>query len=114
MATCSSILAWKIPQTEEPGGLHTVHRVPKSNEHTYTSHKIRILYIHYTPTGRRRRRKWRRKQSKRGRSGRRRGKGEGDGREQRSTEKGAGMGKWGDRTGGKEGKQKPDSVRRGQ
>ena len=57
MATCSSILAWKIPQTEEPGGLHTVHRVPKSNEHTYTSHKIRILYIRYTPTGRRRRRK---------------------------------------------------------
>ena len=44
MATCSSILAWKIPQTEEPGGLHTVHRVTKSNEHTYTSHKIKILY----------------------------------------------------------------------
>ena len=25
MATCSSILAQKIPWTEEPGGLHTVH-----------------------------------------------------------------------------------------
>ena len=25
MATHSSILAWKIPWTEEPGGLHTVH-----------------------------------------------------------------------------------------
>ena len=23
-ATCSSILAWKIPRTEEPGGLHSM------------------------------------------------------------------------------------------
>ena len=30
MATHSSILAWKIPWTEEPGGLHTVHGVTKS------------------------------------------------------------------------------------
>ena len=30
MATHSSILAWKIPQTEEPGELHTVHGVTKS------------------------------------------------------------------------------------
>ena len=30
MATHSSILAWRIPWTEEPGGLHTVHRVTKS------------------------------------------------------------------------------------
>ena len=30
MATHSSILAWKIPWTEEPGGLHTVHWVAKS------------------------------------------------------------------------------------
>ena len=30
MATHSSILAWKISGTEEPGGLHTVHRVTKS------------------------------------------------------------------------------------
>ena len=27
MATLSSILAWKIPWTEEPGRLHTVHGV---------------------------------------------------------------------------------------
>ena len=27
MATHSSILAWRIPWTEEPGGLHTVHGV---------------------------------------------------------------------------------------
>jgi len=24
MATCSNILAWKIPQTEEPGRLHSM------------------------------------------------------------------------------------------
>ena len=33
MATHSSILAWRIPRTEEPGGLHTVHRVTKSQTH---------------------------------------------------------------------------------
>ena len=30
MATHSNILAWRIPWTEEPGGLHTVHGVTKS------------------------------------------------------------------------------------
>ena len=30
MATHSSILAWKILWTEEPGGLHAVHGVEKS------------------------------------------------------------------------------------
>ena len=30
MATHSSILAWRIPWTEEPGRLHTVHGVPKN------------------------------------------------------------------------------------
>ena len=30
MATHSSILAWKTPWAEEPGGLHTVHGVEKS------------------------------------------------------------------------------------
>ena len=29
-ATHSNILAWKIPWTEEPGGLHTVHGVENS------------------------------------------------------------------------------------
>ena len=29
-ATHSSILAWRIPRTEEPGGLYTVHGVAKS------------------------------------------------------------------------------------
>ena len=31
MATCSSIPAWKIPWTEEPGGLYVVHRVTESD-----------------------------------------------------------------------------------
>ena len=30
MATHSSTLAWRIPWTEEPGGLYTVHGVAKS------------------------------------------------------------------------------------
>ena len=30
MATHSSILVWRIPWTEEPGGLHEVHSVAKS------------------------------------------------------------------------------------
>ena len=30
MATHSSVLAWRTPWTEEPGGLHTVHGVTKS------------------------------------------------------------------------------------
>ena len=30
MATHSSILAWRAPWTEEPGGLWSIHRVPKS------------------------------------------------------------------------------------
>ena len=30
MAIHSSILAWRIPWTEEPGGLQCVHRVTKS------------------------------------------------------------------------------------
>ena len=31
MAMHSSILAWRIPWTEEPGRLHTVHRVAESD-----------------------------------------------------------------------------------
>ena len=41
-ATPSSILAWKIPWTEEPGRLHTVHWVGKSrtrlSDFTFTFH----------------------------------------------------------------------------
>ena len=34
MATHSSILAWKIPGTEEPGGLHTFHGGHKASHTT--------------------------------------------------------------------------------
>ena len=30
MATHSSIFAWRIPWVEDPGGLHTVHGIAKS------------------------------------------------------------------------------------
>ena len=33
MANHSSILAWKVPWTEKPGRLHTVHGVAKSQTH---------------------------------------------------------------------------------
>ena len=36
MATYSSILAWKIPLTEEPGGLHIGNNCKKN--HTQASH----------------------------------------------------------------------------
>ena len=32
MGTHFSILAWKIPRTEEPGRLPTIHRVAKSRQ----------------------------------------------------------------------------------
>ena len=31
MATQSSILAWRIPWIDEPGGLHTVHGITESD-----------------------------------------------------------------------------------
>ena len=37
-AAHSSTLAWRIPWTEEPGGLHTVHGVPKSRTRLSDSH----------------------------------------------------------------------------
>ena len=45
MATHSSILAWRISWTEEPGGLHTVHGVAESVmteqlTHTHTLHNL--------------------------------------------------------------------------
>ena len=42
MAPHSSTLAWEIPRTEEPGGLHAVHGVAKSrkglSDFTFTFH----------------------------------------------------------------------------
>ena len=34
MATYFSILAWEVPWTEEPGGLHAVHEVAKDSDMT--------------------------------------------------------------------------------
>ena len=48
MATHSSILAWKIPWTEEPGGLHsTVSGVSKSQTQlsTHTHTLIHIVFF---------------------------------------------------------------------
>ena len=42
MATLSSIFAWKIPWTEEPGGLIGHHL---SNTHTHThTHDIKTIF----------------------------------------------------------------------
>ena len=38
MAGHSSILAWRIPRTEEPGRIHTVHGVAKSRTQLSESH----------------------------------------------------------------------------
>ena len=52
MATHSSILAWRIPWTEKPGGL--VHGVAKSNMteqltlSLYTFYNILYVLIHYS------------------------------------------------------------------
>ena len=50
MATHSSILAWRIPRTEDPGGLHAVHGVARSQTglkqlsmHTYMSLVIHLI-----------------------------------------------------------------------
>ena len=36
MATHSSILAWEVPWTEEPSGLHTVHGATERLSHDMT------------------------------------------------------------------------------
>ena len=57
MATHSSILAWKIPWTEEPGGIHTVHGVPKSQciadpaRHANCSAVHTACAVHWTQIG---------------------------------------------------------------
>ena len=45
MGTLFSILAWRIPWTEEPGGSHTVHRVAKSQTQLST-HRCSMNYHH--------------------------------------------------------------------
>ena len=46
MATHSRVLAWRIPWTEEPGGLHTVHSIAKSQ----TGLKGFSLHLHHALT----------------------------------------------------------------
>ena len=41
MATHSSILAWRIPWTEEPGGLQSIHGVPQSRT------RLNDLHFHF-------------------------------------------------------------------
>ena len=43
-ATHSSILAWKIPWTEEPGGLQSMESQSDATEHTHTQQQF-ILYV---------------------------------------------------------------------
>ena len=56
MATHSSILAWKIPWTDDPGGLRTVHGVAKSWTrlsnwaHTQTHTHNSCLPIFFSPS----------------------------------------------------------------
>ena len=47
MATHSSFLAWKIPWTEEAGGLQSVglQRVRHNRAHTHTEYLIPYLFI---------------------------------------------------------------------
>ena len=45
MAIHSSILAWKIPWTEEPGGLQSAHRVANSQTGLIT-HLTLVIFIY--------------------------------------------------------------------
>ena len=51
MATHCSILAWKIPWTEEPGRLHTVHGVTKSQTglRRLSMHAVFYFYFSFPP-----------------------------------------------------------------
>ena len=44
MATHFNILAWRISWTEEPGGLHVVHGVAKSQTQLSNFHVLLIKY----------------------------------------------------------------------
>ena len=53
MATHSGIFAWKIPWTEEPGGLQSIasqrvrHDCACAHEHTPTNVLLYIIYVRY-------------------------------------------------------------------
>ena len=53
MATHSSILAWRIPWTEEPGGLQSwscKELDVTERAHIHTQQKLRVFKINHTPT----------------------------------------------------------------
>ena len=56
MATHSSILAWRIPLTEKPGGLQSMglHRYGHDRAHHTTPHRFVIffsyIYLHLIPS----------------------------------------------------------------
>ena len=44
MATHSSVLAWRIPRTEEPGGLYTVHGAARAR-HDFVTTPPRLTHL---------------------------------------------------------------------
>ena len=44
MATHYSILAWRIPWTEEPGGLQFIHTHTHTHTHIHTHREQGIIY----------------------------------------------------------------------
>ena len=49
MAMHSSILAWEIPWTEEPGGLQSVGSPKSQTQLKYTEMKVQIAHAAQTP-----------------------------------------------------------------
>ena len=51
MATCPSILAWRIPWTEEPGWLQSIgsHSQTQLSMHAPTRHALTVLFVHCLP-----------------------------------------------------------------
>ena len=50
MATCSSVLAWKIPRTEEPGGLQSMGRQRVRHNYTAEHTPLWLLFTQSCPT----------------------------------------------------------------
>ena len=45
MATHSSVLAWRIPWTEEPGGLQAVHGIAELDMTEVTEHALIVIFL---------------------------------------------------------------------
>ena len=50
MATHFSLLAWRIPWTEEPGRLHTVHGVAKNQTLLSDFHSLKYIFSKHKHT----------------------------------------------------------------